>query len=247
MKALWIGILTCGIAFGAASAAHAVDFIRGDVNNDLSIDIGDPIATLDYLFGGSPVGCLDAADANDDGSNDIGDAIFLLSFLFSAGTPPPAPFPDCGADPGPASLGCATFAGCCPPDIFEPNDVPGLCQFLGAIGDSDSFPAGQLQPTLGGGDHDWFCYSVDDEFFGDFSPRIDVFGLPTGESWELHVEWECLSGGGSFSDDVTFSGGTVFMLPSTCGVDSSVEIRFRIRRLSGASTCAPYTIVWGDD
>jgi hypothetical protein len=43
--------------------------------------------------------CLAACDANGDGdiSGGITDAIFLLTFNLIGGTPPPAPFPECGA------------------------------------------------------------------------------------------------------------------------------------------------------
>ena len=49
-------------------------FIRGDVNNDGAVDIGDPIYLLNALFvvGSEPPQCNDAADVNDDGGVDTG-------------------------------------------------------------------------------------------------------------------------------------------------------------------------------
>ncbi len=88
------------------------EFSRGDANADGSFNIADAIAILDYVFFGSFASCLSAYDANDDGGLDIGDAVYGLSTLFSGGSPPPAPYPGCGADPTPDSLNCTTFAGC---------------------------------------------------------------------------------------------------------------------------------------
>lgn len=82
-------------------------FIRGDANQDLSVDISDPIMVLDYLFGSTSVlPCEDAADGNDDGDLNIADAVGILQHLFNSGGPLPAPFPDEGQDPTSDSLGC---------------------------------------------------------------------------------------------------------------------------------------------
>lgn len=89
-------------------------FIRGGCNGDGSLDIGDPIFLLGYLFQSSePPACFDACDVNDDGSVDIGDGISLLSGLFGDGPQPPAPWPDCGPDPTTDDdLDCAATAEC---------------------------------------------------------------------------------------------------------------------------------------
>ena len=87
--------------------------MRGDGNADGAVDIGDPIACLDYLFAsGEEPGCGDAADANDDGTIDIADAVATLSYLFGGGAPPPDPFDDCGADSTDDGLDCARFIPC---------------------------------------------------------------------------------------------------------------------------------------
>ncbi len=86
------------------------DFIRGDANQDLTLDITDPITLLGYLFSSDPNNCLSALDANDDGSLDLADAINLLSYLFSGAAAPVAPFPSCGPDPTPGgTLNCSSF------------------------------------------------------------------------------------------------------------------------------------------
>ncbi|MGA1488325.1 MAG: dockerin type I domain-containing protein [Planctomycetota bacterium] len=88
-------------------------FIRGDVNSDGLVDLGDAIFHLNYTFaGGAAPVCLDAGDANDDGASDISDAIFLLSYLFDGGPTMNPPFPNPGIDYTPDAIDCAT-----PPDL----------------------------------------------------------------------------------------------------------------------------------
>lgn len=88
-------------------AGSSAAFIRGDANQDLTIDISDPIMVLDYLFGSTLVlPCEDAADGNDDGDLNIADAIKVLQYLFGSGSAPPTPFPDPNFDTTPDNLGC---------------------------------------------------------------------------------------------------------------------------------------------
>ncbi|MEM7167169.1 MAG: IPT/TIG domain-containing protein [Planctomycetota bacterium] len=84
-------------------------FIRGDVNADSNVDIGDPVAILSYLFSaGTEPQCLDAADVNDDGTVNVADAVYDLTYLFSMGAPPPPPFPGSGPDPTGDTISCLT-------------------------------------------------------------------------------------------------------------------------------------------
>ncbi len=88
-------------------------FIRGDVNDDGSYDIGDSIYLLSNLFSlGPDPGCQETADANGDGFKNIADTIYMLSSLFSMGPAPVAPHPDCGTDPDPPGLGCDSYSSC---------------------------------------------------------------------------------------------------------------------------------------
>lgn len=87
------------------------NFVRGDANQDLGLDIGDAIATLDYLFASTPSSCPNALDSNDDEGLDIADAIFLLQHLFSLGPAPSVP-QVCGEDPTPGALDCPSFSAC---------------------------------------------------------------------------------------------------------------------------------------
>ncbi len=102
--------LLCLVMLFTSSFVMAADapFRRGDVNDDESVDIADPIVILGYLFlNEQNIGCMDAADTNDDGSVDVGDPIFLLDYIFSGGTTPADPGPsDCGLDPTLDSIGC---------------------------------------------------------------------------------------------------------------------------------------------
>jgi len=78
----------------------AADFLRGDANRDLVLDIADPVFTLNYLFQGTEKPTvLDAADGNDDGVLDLSDATYVLQYLFTGGLAPPPPFGNCGCDP----------------------------------------------------------------------------------------------------------------------------------------------------
>jgi hypothetical protein len=82
-------------------------FIRGDVNRDSLLDIGDVIFHLSYTFSGGPQPlCLDAGDANDDGHSNVSDAIFLLSYHFAGGPAPWPPFPGPGPDATSDNIGC---------------------------------------------------------------------------------------------------------------------------------------------
>jgi hypothetical protein len=72
--------------------ALSLDFIRGDVNRDQTVDIGDPVTLLNFLFlGGLAPPCMDAADSNDDGTIDLADSTATLTALFLGGTPLPEP------------------------------------------------------------------------------------------------------------------------------------------------------------
>ncbi|MBN1417996.1 MAG: hypothetical protein JXP34_04425 [Planctomycetes bacterium] len=97
----------------AVSPAAGATFVRGDTNLDGQFNLGDPICTLNYLFGPpedpskrTVALCLDASDINDDGRVNVADPVRLLMFMFADGSPPPAPYPDAGEDPTPDDLDC---------------------------------------------------------------------------------------------------------------------------------------------
>jgi hypothetical protein len=106
------GIFLAGVLLVGTTAARGdAGFLRGDANSDKSIDIGDAVMVLSFLFGGvESIPCLAAADADSRGDVNITDAVYLLNFLFLGGLAPKAPFPDCGAPPDDAGavLKCQT-------------------------------------------------------------------------------------------------------------------------------------------
>jgi hypothetical protein len=62
---------------------------RGDVNANGTVDLGDAIYILNYLFKGGTDPCpMEAGDVNCTGQVDLGDAIFLLNYLFKGGPGP---------------------------------------------------------------------------------------------------------------------------------------------------------------
>jgi len=88
-------------------------FLRGDIDLDGMIGLGDAIFLASYLFGsGASPGCLVAADVNDDGALALDDVIVHLGYQFSGGTAPAAPFPSCGVDPTPDALTCLAATIC---------------------------------------------------------------------------------------------------------------------------------------
>lgn len=92
-------------------AVQAASLSRGDANVDGKVNLGDPVATLNFLFlGADDPGCQDAADSNDNGTVDISDAIFTLGFLFLGNVRLPAPL-ECGRDETADSLSCELACG----------------------------------------------------------------------------------------------------------------------------------------
>lgn len=74
--------------------AFLYGFVRGDIDCNTAVDIGDAQGLLLYLFlAGDPPCCFDAADANDDGTLNAADPISILAHLFDGGPALPAPFP----------------------------------------------------------------------------------------------------------------------------------------------------------
>ena len=96
-----------GGAITVLDAASDGIFVRGDSTMNYSIDIADPILTLQHIFlGGRPPACALSADANDDESLNIADPVFTLDFLFNGGRDPAPPYHSPGLDPTPGRLDC---------------------------------------------------------------------------------------------------------------------------------------------
>ena len=91
-------------------------FIRGDCNEDGSVNIADPICLLEWMFVGTPSGCLSLSDVNGDMAVNVSDPVSLLLFLFFDHVPPVDPFPECGNGMSEADglIGCET-----PPEVCQ--------------------------------------------------------------------------------------------------------------------------------
>ncbi len=98
-----------------SSAEGSGLFIRADSNSDGTLDISDPVRTLEALFvDGARLLCLKSHDSNDDGVVDLSDAVFSLFFLFQGGVAPGTPFSSCGEDPTEDALPeCESSADSC--------------------------------------------------------------------------------------------------------------------------------------
>jgi hypothetical protein len=91
-----------GSPLAANDCADEPVFIRGDSNNDCTVNIADATHILNFLFlGGSVPACRDAADTDDTGTVLITDAVYLLNALFTGGSPvrPPGHLAPGGPDP----------------------------------------------------------------------------------------------------------------------------------------------------
>ena len=63
---------------------------QGDADNSGTINIGDAIYLINFIFahGPAPIPNRAHGDANCDGSTNISDAVFLIQYLFASGAPP---------------------------------------------------------------------------------------------------------------------------------------------------------------
>jgi hypothetical protein len=104
-------------------------FVRGDLNQNLNVDLADAVLLLRHTLAREPIDCLDAGDVDGDGRIGLADAADLLMFLFESGRPPPAPFPSCGRVPGGGALGCESATTCLPgwaqTQVPNPEAFPG--------------------------------------------------------------------------------------------------------------------------
>jgi hypothetical protein len=68
-----------------------VDFILGDANFDGTINVGDAVHLISYIFrdGSAPVPYI-SGDVNSDGELNLGDAVYLINYIFNGGPPPTA-------------------------------------------------------------------------------------------------------------------------------------------------------------
>lgn len=61
----------------------------GDANGDESVNIGDPVYLINYIFkSGPPPFCMNEGDANGDCAVNIGDPVYIINYIFKSGAPP---------------------------------------------------------------------------------------------------------------------------------------------------------------
>ena len=84
---------------GRVNALRAVRAFRplppppGDANTDWTINVGDVVYLVSYIYkGGPPPDPLCVGDVNDDGIVDVADVVYLVNYLYSGG---PAPLDGC--------------------------------------------------------------------------------------------------------------------------------------------------------
>ena len=69
-----------------------IHYSLGDFNGDGSVDIGDVVFSINYLYNSGPApDPLEAGDANCDGTMDVADVVYLINYLFINGQPPCCP------------------------------------------------------------------------------------------------------------------------------------------------------------
>ncbi|MEZ5359357.1 MAG: putative Ig domain-containing protein [Candidatus Zixiibacteriota bacterium] len=70
----------------------SVNYVCGDANGDLKINIADAVYIINYIFSsGGPSYPVEAMDGNCDGSRNIGDAIYMVNHIFKSGPAPCCP------------------------------------------------------------------------------------------------------------------------------------------------------------
>lgn len=72
------------------SPYNHIDVVRrGDANGDGSVNIGDAVFLITYIFkSGAAPDPIDRGDANCDLTVNVGDAVFIINFIFGGGPPP---------------------------------------------------------------------------------------------------------------------------------------------------------------
>lgn len=64
-------------------------YICGDANGDESVDVGDAVYIINYVFkGGVAPEPIEAGDANSDKAVDVGDAVYMINYVFKGGPAP---------------------------------------------------------------------------------------------------------------------------------------------------------------
>ena len=103
------------VAITVVPSEMGVPFVRGDANQDGTLNVSDAVAIVKYAFemgSKKPLidKCQQSADVNDDGTITTADAIYLLNYLFIGGPVIPPPHGVCGQGRPDDPLTCEEFA-----------------------------------------------------------------------------------------------------------------------------------------
>ena len=113
-----IGYLTivCLTLMSTASAGIFPDdeiLLRGDANNDGSVNGADISFISAYLYnGGDEPPCANQADVDDNGLLNVSDSVYLSNYLYQGGSPPPYPGAsnsECTEDTTTPNLSCDVY------------------------------------------------------------------------------------------------------------------------------------------
>lgn len=64
-------------------------YINGDANRDESVNVGDAVYVINYVFKSGPAPYpIEAGDANCDHNTNVGDAVYIINFVFKSGNKP---------------------------------------------------------------------------------------------------------------------------------------------------------------
>ena len=74
---------------GTGDACLTCCDLPGDANNDGSVNVGDAVYIINYVFKSGPVPpCKCEGDANGDNAINVGDAVYIINYVFKSGPAP---------------------------------------------------------------------------------------------------------------------------------------------------------------
>lgn len=101
--ALFIAVGSFSLTLRGSDDARII--LRGDANNDSTVNDSDAIYISNWLFQSGPEPpCMNQADADNDGEVDNSDIVYLMNWLHQGGPAPPSPGPyatECSDDDSP--------------------------------------------------------------------------------------------------------------------------------------------------
>ncbi len=75
--------------YSSTASFYYLEYVCGDPNGDLAINISDAVFLIEYIFkGGPPPFPLEAGDVNNDDTINVADAVYLINYIFKGGPPP---------------------------------------------------------------------------------------------------------------------------------------------------------------